>query len=127
MGHFKSSFFFLLCNFFFFFVLNMAKEAPKGIAVGFGRGFITTKKEKIVKRSHLKGVRSTRGKFVSDLIKEVAGYTPYERRAMELLKVGREKRCLRFLKNRLGTHGRAKAKREYLTDVLQAMRQKGAN
>jgi large subunit ribosomal protein L36e len=62
--------------------------------------------------------------FVGSLIKEVAGFAPYERRSMELLKVGREKRCLRFLKTRLGTHLRAKKKREDLTDVLQAMRQK---
>jgi len=40
--------------------------------------------------------------FVRDIIREVAGYSPYEKRTMELLKVGKEKRALKVLKNKLG-------------------------
>ena len=44
-----------------------------------------------------------RVKFVRDIIKEVAGLAPYERRVTELLKVGRDKRALKLLKKRVCT------------------------
>lgn len=37
---------------------------------------------------------------------------------MELLRVSRDKRALKFLKKRLGTHLRAKKKRDELSNVL---------
>uniref|UniRef100_A0A8C2T2A9 60S ribosomal protein L36 n=1 Tax=Coturnix japonica TaxID=93934 RepID=A0A8C2T2A9_COTJA len=55
-------------------------------------------------------------KFVRDMIREVCGFAPYERRAMELLKVSKDKRALKFIKKRVGTHIRAKRKREELRD-----------
>lgn len=41
-------------------------------------------------------------KFVRDMIREVCGFAPYERRAMELLKVSKDKRALKFIKKRVG-------------------------
>lgn len=43
-----------------------------------------------------------RVKFVRDIIKEVAGQAPYEKRVMELLKVGKEKRALKLCKRKVG-------------------------
>jgi len=40
-------------------------------------------------------------KLVRDLVREVVGYAPYEKRAMELLKVSKDKRALKFLKRRV--------------------------
>ena len=40
--------------------------------------------------------------FVREVISEVAGFSPYEKRVMELLKVGKEKRALKLLKVKLG-------------------------
>jgi hypothetical protein len=40
-------------------------------------------------------------KFVRDVIREVVGFAPYEKRAMELLRVGKDKRALKFTKNRV--------------------------
>lgn len=40
-------------------------------------------------------------KFVRDMIREVCGFAPYERRAMELLKVSKDKRALKFIKKRV--------------------------
>jgi len=62
--------------------------------------------------------------FVREIIREVAGYSPYEKRCMELLKVGKEKRALKVLKNKLGTHKRAKAKREEMSGALRNQRMK---
>lgn len=41
---------------------------------------------------------------------------------MELLRVSRDKRALKFLKKRLGTHLRAKKKRDELSNVLVQQR-----
>ena len=40
--------------------------------------------------------------------------------------LGKEKRCLKFLKKRIGSHDLAKRKREEMQAVLQAMRKKAA-
>ncbi|MXQ90850.1 hypothetical protein E5288_WYG019523 [Bos mutus] len=37
-------------------------------------------------------------KVVRDMIRQVCGFAPYERRAMELLKVSKDKRALKFIK-----------------------------
>ena len=42
------------------------------------------------------------------------------------LSAGKEKRCLKFLKKRIGSHDLAKRKREEMQAVLQAMRKKAA-
>ncbi|KAH0512368.1 60S ribosomal protein L36 [Microtus ochrogaster] len=65
-------------------------------------------------------------KFVRDMIGEVCGFAPYELRAMELLKVSKDKRALKFTKKRVDTHIRAKRKREELSNVLAAMRKAAA-
>ena len=62
--------------------------------------------------------------FVRDVIKEVAGFSPYEKRCLELLKVGKEKRCLKLLKHKLGSHKRGKIKRENLQSELRKQRMK---
>jgi len=97
---------------------SVVRETPFGIAVGLKKGFVVTKRKRpvIPQRKHKK-VNAVR-----DLIQEVCGYAPYERRIMELLKVGLDKRALRLAKRRLGTHQRAKKKREHLTNVLQKQR-----
>ena len=60
--------------------------------------------------------------FVRNLIREVAGFAPYEKRITELLKVGKDKRALKVAKRKLGTHKRAKKKREEMAGVLRKMR-----
>jgi len=59
---------------------------------------------------------------VRNLIREVAGFAPYEKRITELLKVGKDKRALKVAKRKLGTHKRAKKKREEMSNVLRKMR-----
>jgi hypothetical protein len=65
---------------------------------------------------------SKRVHFVRNLIREVAGFAPYEKRITELLKVGKDKRALKVAKRKLGTHKRAKKKREEMSNVLRKMR-----
>ena len=47
-------------------------------------------------------------------------------RNLILPRIGKEKRCLKFLKKRIGSHDLAKKKREEMQAVLQAMRKKPA-
>lgn len=65
---------------------------------------------------------SKRVHFVRNVIREVAGFAPYEKRITELLKVGKDKRALKVAKRKLGTHKRAKKKREEMSSVLRKLR-----
>ncbi|CAK1581252.1 unnamed protein product [Parnassius mnemosyne] len=106
------------------------------IAVGLRKGHKTTKisagkkgitdKAIRIRPARLKGLQTKHSKFVRDLVREVVGHAQYEKRAMELLKVSKDKRALKFLKRRLGTHIRAKRKREEMSNVLAQMRKAAA-
>ncbi|XP_071743595.1 large ribosomal subunit protein eL36 [Lepeophtheirus salmonis] len=92
------------------------------MCIGLDKGHKTTKNELKKKPSSRKGMVTTRSRFIRDIVREVAGFSPYERRAMELLRISKDKRCLKFLKKRIGSHVRARRKREEMSAVLQAMR-----
>ncbi|KAJ8752386.1 hypothetical protein K2173_004022 [Erythroxylum novogranatense] len=100
----------------------MAPKQPNtGLFVGLNKGHIVTKRELPPRPSDRKGVIH----FVRSLIREVAGFAPYEKRITELLKVGKDKRALKVAKRKLGTHKRAKKKREEMSSVLRKMRAGG--
>jgi len=76
-------------------------------------GYIVTKREKRARPSQRKGKLGRRVALIREVIRDIAGYAPYERRIMELLKGGGnnpQKRAAKFAKARLGTHIRAKRK-----------------
>lgn len=59
--------------------------------------------------------------MVRGIVREVAGWAPYEKRIMEILKGGGNnptKRAWRFAKKRLGTHIRAKRKVSEMDRVI---------
>lgn len=98
-----------------------------GIAVGLERGFVVTKTDNPTKsrpsyRKSIHRVPTKRVKFIRDIVQETCGYAPYEKRIMEILKIGKEKRALRFSKKRLGTHQRGQMKRTLMMDALRVKR-----
>ncbi|KAM7472205.1 hypothetical protein LguiA_010388 [Lonicera macranthoides] len=104
----------------------MAPKPPKtGLAVGLNKGHVVTRKELAPRPSDRKGKTSKRIHFVKSVVREVAGLAPYEKRITELLKVGKDKRALKLAKRKLGTHKRAKKKREEMSSVLRKMRSAG--
>lgn len=56
------------------------------------------------------------------VVREIAGFAPYERRTMELLRISRDKKALKFLKKRIGQHSRAKKKRDEMQNVITQQR-----
>ncbi|XP_036022826.1 60S ribosomal protein L36-like [Onychomys torridus] len=98
----------------------MALRYP--MAMGLNKGHNGSKP----RHSRCHGRLTKHTKFVRDMIREVCGFTPYERCAMELLKVSKDKRAFKFIKKRVGTHIRAKRKREELSNVLALVRKAAA-
>lgn len=94
-----------------------------GISVGMNKGHIVTKRMPAKKRSAFKkGKLTGRGELVKKVVDEVCGFAPYEKRILELLRIGKDKRALKFAKKRLGTHLRAKRKREEMSEALRSKR-----
>merc|ERR1712087_169516 len=91
-----------------------------GIAVGLNRGHKVTKRN--IPRASRKRRSGKKTLFVRSVIREVSGYAPYEKRIMELMRVGLDKRALRLAKRRIGSHQRAVRKREEMGSVVAAQR-----
>ena len=62
-------------------------ETKTGFAVGMDKGHVVTKLEQKQRPSYRKGKLNKRVAFVRQVVKEVVGFSPYEKRCMELLKV----------------------------------------
>ncbi|XP_059973885.1 large ribosomal subunit protein eL36-like [Mesoplodon densirostris] len=102
----------------------MALRYP--MAVGLNRSHKVTKNVSKLRHSRRHGRLTKHTKSVWDMIQEVCGFASYERRAMEPLKVSKDKRAFKFIKKRVGGHICAKRKREELSNVLAAMRKAAA-
>jgi large subunit ribosomal protein L36e len=106
----------------------------------------TTPVESKARISRSKGRLSRRTAFVREIVKEVAGLAPYERRVVELLRNSQDKRARKLAKKRvrslsqpqlfffwlqtnefiqLGTIGRAKAKVDEMQKVIAEARRAG--
>ena len=78
----------------------MALRYP--MAVGLNKGHKVTKNVSKPRHSCRRGCLTKHTKFVRDMIREVCGFAPYKQRAVELLKVSKDKRALKFIKKRVG-------------------------
>ncbi|OCH86398.1 ribosomal protein L36e [Obba rivulosa] len=101
--------------------------ARSNIRNGVNKGHPTTPIPKLAKPSHRKGIRSARTGFVRSVIREVTGFSPYERRVMELLRNSKDKRARKLTKKRLGTLLRSKRKIEELSAIIQEQRRTAAH
>jgi len=104
--------------------VKMPKEVKQksGIIAGINAGHKVTPRQSKPRVSRTKGHLSKRTAFVRDVVKEVSGLAPYERRVIELLRNSKDKRARKLAKKRLGTFGRAKAKVEEMTNVIARSR-----
>ncbi|RMJ28054.1 60S ribosomal protein L36 [Aspergillus sp. HF37] len=105
----------------------MAQERS-GIAAGLNKGHKTTPLNTPKNRiSRTKGRSTRRTSFVRDIVREVAGLAPYERRIIELLRNTQDKRARKLAKKRLGTFTRGKRKVEDMQGVIAEARRVGAH
>ncbi|KAI1118915.1 ribosomal protein L36e [Nemania sp. NC0429] len=95
------------------------------IARGLDKGHKTT--ARVVKKrvSRTKGHLSRRTAHVRDVVREVLGHAPYERRIMELLRNSKDKRARKLAKKRLGSFQRGKKKVDELQGVIAESRRAG--
>ena len=103
------------------------KPAATGMAAGLNKGFIVTRREMKRKPSYRRGRMGERVGLVREVVREVVGFAPYERRMIELIKIGSAatfKRALKLAKKRLGTHRRGTKKRNEMSEAVSAMRRK---
>lgn len=107
----------------------MAKSHPAVIALGQHKGHPltkykpTSKKGAKPKQASRKGRIGKRVKLIRQVASEVGGVATYEKRIIEFLKAGSlkdTKKALKLSKKALGTHKRAKLKRESLMVLLRA-------
>ena len=107
-------------------------EQKTGIFVGLNKGFIVTKPKNgeqafKAKKSYNKGNLNSRVKAVREVITEICGLSPFERRMLELIKTGvvsKEKRAVKLAKRKLGGQKRANSKRDQIQALLLAQRKK---
>mmetsp|Transcript_136 Transcript_136/g.406 ORF Transcript_136/g.406 Transcript_136/m.406 type:complete len:104 (+) Transcript_136:109-420(+) len=91
--------------------------------------FETEKIAKAARPKHRKGTPSARTKVCREVVAEVAGLLPYEKRILDMIKTGgasSEKRMYKFAKMRLGTHKRALKKREEMKEINMQMKARQA-
>ncbi|EMD39939.1 hypothetical protein CERSUDRAFT_112182 [Gelatoporia subvermispora B] len=96
--------------------------ARSNLSSGLNKGHPTTPIPKAAKPSYRKGIKTERNGFVRSVIREVTGFSPYERRVMELLRNSKDKRARKLAKKRLGTLLRSKRKIEELSAIIQEQR-----
>lgn len=112
----------------------MVKSHPGVIALGLKKGHKVTKfargaskKANRGSQAQKKGRIGKRVRAIRQVIGEVGGVSTYEKRVVEFLKAGSvkdSKRALKVAKKALGTHRRAKLKRESLMNLLRAQQSK---
>ncbi|OLL27145.1 60S ribosomal protein L36 [Neolecta irregularis DAH-3] len=100
-------------------------QQKSGLAVGLNKGHKVTPRTLKPKPSYRKGALAKRTSFVRELVREVAGFAPYERRVVELLRNGKDKRARKYAKNKLGTYVRAKKKVDEMNKVIAESRRAG--
>jgi large subunit ribosomal protein L36e len=107
-------------------------HTKSGIAVGLNRGFVVSKPEvdtRSQKPSKRRGTKGARVATIRDVVREICGFSPFERRMLELLRAGdtaKDKKALKVAKSRLGTLRRAKRKRAELETVISAQKKAAA-
>ena len=100
-----------------------------GKFVGRNKGFIVKRPAKMAWKTRpvtLKGKVSKRSAAVRSVIREVAGFNIYEKRAMELIRSGvaiKDKKARKLCRKKLGTHRRAMNKFHELGDYLTKQKQ----
>ena len=105
-------------------------ETRTGIFVGLSKGFVVTKPKvnpRKTKQSCKKGKLGKRVAVVREVIREVCGLAPYEKKMMEMIRTGvasKEKKAIKIARKRLGSNKRAQRKRDEIQSLIRAQKKK---
>ncbi|KAG2329063.1 hypothetical protein Bca52824_000243 [Brassica carinata] len=88
-----------------------APQVKTGLFVGLNKGHVVTRRE-LAPRPRARKANEQEDTLYQIIDKGSCRFCSYEKRITELLKVGKDKRALKVAKRKLGTHKRAKRKRE---------------
>ncbi|EAL19448.1 hypothetical protein CNBG3950 [Cryptococcus deneoformans B-3501A] len=105
--------------------MSSAPAQRSNLRYGMNKGRPTTVIPKTARPSNKKGLKTEKKTFVRSVIREVAGFSPYEKRVMELLRNSKDKKAKKLTKKRLGTLLRSKRKIEELSAVIVEQRRAG--
>jgi large subunit ribosomal protein L36e len=64
---------------------------------------------------------------VREIIREVSGFSPLEKKMLELIRTGvasKEKKAVKHARAKLGTHRRAILRRDAISNIIQQQRRK---
>merc|ERR1712062_565129 len=100
------------------------------LAVGVNHGHLITRPAKMAWKNRpalRRGYKSKRCQFVREVIHEVAGHSPLEKRMLEMIRTGvasKEKRAGKLARAKLGTHRRAQHMKQALINYVSQQRRK---
>jgi hypothetical protein len=86
-----------------------------------------SERESSVSRLDFLHCAGKRVSLVREVVREVSGFIPFERKMLEFIRTGdaaKEKKALRLARARLGTQRRAKAKFSEMERIVQAQKKK---
>jgi len=99
-----------------------------GLFVGLNKGHIVTRPAKMAWKTRpvtKKGKVSKRSTAVRAIIREVCGFSPLEKKMLELIRTGvasKEKKAVKIARQKLGTHRRATLRRDALNAMILAQK-----
>ena len=100
-------------------------NGKSGLFIGLNRGMVVPASKRLGWKSRpvlRKGKQSKRALAVRELIREIAGLSPLEKRMTELIRTGvqqKEKRAVKLARAKLGTQRRAEFKRTEIVKLIQ--------
>ncbi|CAD2216863.1 large subunit ribosomal protein L36e [Angomonas deanei] len=100
--------------------MTAAAPTPRtGIIAGFNKGHVTTRRARQASGKDRLHAPHKKLRAVKAIITDLVGLSPMERRVQEMLRVGKEKRALKFCKKRLGNFVGAKKRRAKIEEGLR--------
>ena len=104
-----------------------SQDSVLSLPLGLHKGFIVTKLDNKDRPMNRKARTSNRVREIRKLMDSVTQLSPFEKRILELFKMGVQKvnkRAFKLLKRRLCTRTRATKKQQKIADVIKAMARK---
>ena len=98
-----------------------------GLFVGLNKGHVVNAIPSKKRPVHRKGRISNRAKAVREVMREVCGFSPLEKKMLEMIRTGiaaKEKKAVKIARQKLGTHQRAQKRRDALSAFIQSQRRK---